>query len=264
MKIDHKESIEDFGNQFLIDSNIDDYWGSNEMLKDIVSPFDLKNIENKIIMEVGSGSGRIIKNLLKYSPKQIIAIEPSKAIEVAKNNNQKNLKKINFLNIKGEDIKFENELDFVFSLGVIHHIPNGNIVCKRIFQSLKPNGKFLIWLYGHEGNELYLLIFNNLRRMSRLIPDFFLRFFCYFLNLLASIYILFCLVIKLPMKDYMLNVFRKCSFRKRNYIIFDQLNPSFSKYYKKIEVEELLKDSGFKKIKIYNRHNYSWFAIAEK
>ena len=62
----------------------------------------------------------------------------------------------------------------------------------------------------------------------------------------------------------MLNVFRKCSFKKRNYIIFDQLNPSFSKYYKKLEVEELLKNSGFKKIKTYNRHNYSWFAIAEK
>ena len=146
MKIDHKESIEDFGNQFLVDSNIDDYWGSNEMLKDIVHPFDLKNIENKVIMEVGSGSGRIIKNLLYYNPKQIIAIEPSKAIDIAKKNNIKDSKKINFLNIKGEDIKFENELDYVFSLGVIHHIPNGNIVCRQIFNSLKPNGKFLVWL----------------------------------------------------------------------------------------------------------------------
>lgn len=264
MKIDHKESIVDFGNQFIVDSNIDDYWGSNEMLQDIVSPFELKNIKNKIVMEVGSGSGRIIKNLINYKPNLIIAIEPSKAIEIAKKNNEKNLEKINFLNIRGEDLKFSNEIDYVFSLGVIHHIPNSKMVCQKIFESLRPNGKFLIWLYGYEGNEIYLFIFNNLRRVLRLLPDFFLRCFCYFLNFFASIYITLCLFIKLPMREYMLNVFRKCSFSKRNYIIFDQLNPSFAKYYKKTEVEELLKESGFKNIKIYHRHNYSWFAIGEK
>ena len=41
MKIDHKESYKEFGQQFLTDSNIDDYWGSKEMLKDIVDPFFL-------------------------------------------------------------------------------------------------------------------------------------------------------------------------------------------------------------------------------
>ena len=45
----------------------------------------------------------------------------------------------------------------------------------------------------------------------------------------------------------MLEVFGKCSFEKRNYIIFDQLNPSFSKYFKKQELMTLLKDTGFKK-----------------
>ena len=55
-------------------------------------------------MEVGSGSGRILKNLLKFSPRKIYSIEPSKAIEVAKKNNQSD--KIQFINIKGEDINF--------------------------------------------------------------------------------------------------------------------------------------------------------------
>ena len=45
------------------------------------------------------------------------------------------------------------------------------------------------------------------------------------------------------MKDYMQNVFTKCSFEKRNYIIFDQLNPSYSKYFTKSEVFSLLKNS---------------------
>ena len=39
MKIDHKESYKKLGEQFKIDSNIDDYWGSKNMLKDTVNPF---------------------------------------------------------------------------------------------------------------------------------------------------------------------------------------------------------------------------------
>ena len=26
---------------------------------------------------------------------------------------------------------------------------------EKVYKSLKPGGKFLIWVYGHEGNELY-------------------------------------------------------------------------------------------------------------
>tara|TARA_Y100000031_G_C7909812_1_gene243294 strand:- start:270 stop:455 length:186 start_codon:yes stop_codon:yes gene_type:complete len=61
-----------------------------------------------------------------------------------------------------------------------------------------------------------------------------------------------------------MNVLKKCSFEKRKYIIFDQLNPSYSKYYTKKEFETLLSKSGFQKFKIVNRHQYSWTAIAEK
>ena len=57
---------------------------------------------------------------------------------------------------------------------------------------------------------------------------------------------------------------KKCSFEKRNYIIFDQLNPTYSKYFKKHELLNLLKGVGFKKVKIRHRHSYSWLAIAEK
>ncbi len=66
------------------------------------------------------------------------------------------------------------------------------------------------------------------------------------------------------MKNYFLKVFKTFSFEKRSYVIFDQLNPSFSKYFKKDELINVLKKTGFKKIKINHRHGYSWTAIAEK
>jgi len=80
----NKDSINDFGKQFKYHSKINDYWGSLEMLNDIVNPFNLSLVENKIICEVGVGSGRILRNLVKLSPKKIYAIDPSEAIEIAK------------------------------------------------------------------------------------------------------------------------------------------------------------------------------------
>jgi len=264
MKIDHKESYKEFGEQFITDSNIDGYWGSKEMLQDIVYPFTLTSIKNKVIMEVGVGSGRILNNLVKFLPKKAIAVEPSQAINIAKKNNSLSKVKIEFLNIKAENLKIKKKVDYVFSLGVIHHIPNHKKACIKVYDSIKPKGKFIIWVYGHEGNELYLLIFNNIRRVTRILPDSVLRMFCALLNLICYAYIFLCKFIRLPMQKYMLEVFGKCSFEKRNYIIFDQLNPSFSKYFKKQELIDLLKESGFKNISITHRHGYSWLAIAQK
>ena len=69
IKINHKESIKDFGKQFKLHDNIDDYWGSLEMLRDIVKPFDLNLVKNKIVCEIGVGSGRILKNLMTENKK---------------------------------------------------------------------------------------------------------------------------------------------------------------------------------------------------
>ena len=263
MKIDHKDSYKDFGAQFVVDNKIDGFHGSKKMLEDIVSPFNLKLIKNKTIMEVGTGSGRILKNLLKFKPKKIIGVEPSEAINVAKKNNEESTKII-FKNIKGENIKDLEKYDFVFSIGVIHHIPNYKKVCKNIYNSLKTNGKFICWVYGYEGNEIYIFVFNNLRRLTILMPDFLLRFLCNILNIFLYLYIFLCKFLSLPLKDYLLNVFSKCSFSKRNYIIFDQLNPSFSKYFKKEEISQLMKISGFKDVKLHRRHKYSWTIISKK
>ena len=259
-----KDSIKDFGDQFNYHNKIEDYWASTQMLKDIVKPFDLNLIKDKTVCEVGIGSGRILKNLAKFLPEKIYAIEPSASILVAKKNNENTNVKIFYENIPGQMMNFDNKIDIIFSLGVIHHIPQADEVCKKIHQSLKDKGKFIIWLYGKEGNGLYLLIFNNLRRITKYLPDKILNLISLILNFFLSFYIFLCKYLNLPLRNYMLNVLKKCSFENRKYIIFDQLNPSYSKYYSKSDVESLLKNSGFTKFEVFSRHGYSWTAIAEK
>ncbi len=262
MEIDHKKSYKDFGNQFSVDSDINGFWGSESLLKEIISPFNLDLIENKKIMEVGVGSGRIINNLAKFNPKHIVGIEPSIAINIAKKNID--FPRLDLLNIEAQNMKFENEFDFVFSLGVIHHIPEYKEALKKIHNSLKNDGKFIIWVYGKEGNELYLLIFNNLRKITIILPDFILRIISQFLTVTTYFYGFLCKFLSLPLKDYFINVFNKFSFKHRSYVIFDQLNPSYAKYFTKQELIANLEDAGFKIEILNHRLKYSYTVICHK
>ena len=262
MKIDHKESFGDFGNQFSIDRDIDGFWGSESLLEEIVSPFDLKLIKDKKIMEVGVGSGRITNNLIKFNPQKIIGIEPSIAINIAKKNI--NSSKVELLNLKAQNMNFEHEFTFVFSLGVILHIREYRDALKKIYNSLKKDGKFIIWVYGKEGNELYLLIFNNLRKITILLPDFILRIISQLLAITTYLYGFLCKFFPLPLKDYFVNVFNKFSFKHKSYVIFDQLNPSFAKYFSKEELIKDLEKTGFKIEKLNHRLKYSYTAICYK
>ena len=188
MKIDHKESFGDFGNQFSIDRDIDGFWGSESLLEEIVSPFDLKLIKDKKIMEVGVGSGRITNNLIKFNPQKIIGIEPSIAINIAKKNI--NSSKVELLNLKAQNMNFENEFNYVFPWCNTSYSRISRCFKKNL-QFVKKDGKFIIWVYGKEGNELYLLIFNNLRKITILLPDFILRIIHNF-SQLQLIYMVFC------------------------------------------------------------------------
>ena len=262
MKIDHKESVKDFGDQFLTDKDIGGYWGSIELLKEIVFPFDLNLIKNKKIMDIGIGSGRISNNLLKYEPLKLVAVEPSDAINIAKENIKSD--KIEYLNIKGQDVNFENEFDYIFALCVIHHIPEYKIVLKKIEKSLKQNGKFIAWVYGKEGMEFYIFMLKNLRRITSIMPDFILRIFSKFLAILTYPYGFLCNFFPLPLKKYFVTMFNKFSFKHKSYVIFDQFNPSFYKYFSKTELTETLDEAGFKVESLVNTVGHQYTVVCTK
>ncbi len=262
MKIDHKESYRDFGDQFLAHKDIGGYWGSIELLKEIVFPFDLNLIKDKKIIDIGIGSGRISNNLLKYKPSKLVAVEPSEAINVAKNNIKSD--KIEYYNVKGQDINFENEFDYAFALCVLHHIPEYKDVLEKIQKSLKTNGKFIAWVYSKEGMEFYIFILKNLRRITSVMPDIILKIISQFMALLTYPYGFLCKFFPLPLKKYFLTIFNKFSFKHKSLVIFDQFNPSFYKYFSRNELIGVLEKKGFKVESLVNTVGHQYTVVCSK
>lgn len=260
-----QQTIQDFGDQWQIHGQVDaDHWSSREMFVDHFGElFDPEDIEGKVVAEVGSGSGRIVNMICSFGPAKCYAIEPSSGFEILKKNTRKHAGTVEYINKTGDEFQLDG-LDYVFSLGVIHHIKDPLDVVKNIHDSLKDGGAFLIWVYGYEGNEAYVIALRALSAITTRMSDSWLDRFSAALNYAIQPYVWLCRILPLPMRGYLLNVFGKCGWEQRKYIIFDQLNPAYAKYYKRAELGELLSAAGFSSFELFHRHGYSWTALARK
>ena len=257
-------TINDFGEQWRQYSDNEGYYGSVELFSDILFPFlAVEEIKGCRVAEIGSGTGRIVNMLLQAGAGHVIAIEPSEAFEVLCHNLLEP-EKFTCLKVTGDLLPASGDLDFVFSIGVLHHIPDPKPVVEAAFRALRPGGWFLVWLYGKEGNALYLSFISPLRVFTKRLPHFMLSFLAEIMYWPLVLYIKFCHRLPLPLKGYMLSVFEKMSPEKRRLIIYDQLNPSYAKYYTRREAEKLLIDGKFKNVRIHHRHGYSWTVIGTK
>jgi SAM-dependent methyltransferase len=259
-----ERTIEDFGEQWLRYRDNEGYYGSLELFEDILSPFltstDFRGCK---VAEIGSGSGRIVNMLLQAGARHVIAVEPSDAFEVLCEN-IKQIKTVTCLRSSGEKLPASGDLDYVFSIGVLHHIPNPRPVVEAVFNALRPGGKFLIWLYGKEGNQLYLTLIHPLRLLTKHLPHFALAALVWIIYYPLLFYVYLCLSFPFPLREYLLTTFKKMSPEKKRLIIYDQLNPAHAKYYTRFEAEKLLADGKFENIRIHHRHGYSWTLIGTK
>ena len=261
---DENKTINDFGRQWSIYRDNEGFYGSMGLFSDIISPFlNAVEITDCRVAEIGSGTGRIVNMLLEAGAKYVVALEPSDAFEVLCQN-IKQPEKVNCLKMTGDQLPADGNLDYIFSIGVLHHIPDPKPVIEAAFRALRPGGHFLVWLYGKEGNAFYLTVVTLLRVLTKRLPHFALSALARIACWPLLFYMKLCHRLSLPLQEYMVAVFEKMSPEKRRLIIYDQLNPSYSKYYTKREAEKLLIDGKFENVRTHHRHGYSWTVIGTK
>ena len=123
-------------------------------------------ITNKQILDVGCGTGRWTKYVAKYAA-SVDAVDPSKAIETAAQL-LSDCTNVRLSRTSVDGLPFaDNSFDFVFSLGVLHHIPDTQLAMKQCVAKLKPSGHFLVYLYYRFDNRG--VFFKGIFRLSDLI-----------------------------------------------------------------------------------------------
>jgi SAM-dependent methyltransferase len=126
---------------------------------DIITPQMLN--ASTSVLEVGCGSGRFLK-YLDDKAGLLVGVDPSHAIYAADNliGTKEN---VMLVKASANDLPFADEsFDFVYSIGVLHHIPDTAKAMQACVNKVKKGGYFFTYLYYNLDNRgfLFRTVFN--------------------------------------------------------------------------------------------------------
>lgn len=258
--------IRDFGEQWTSFERQDGEFVAPAHLEDILAPLmSLEELRGRAVCEIGCGNGRFLRTLGLFA-EHATGVEPSDAAPLARAYTS-DLDNVSVEQRSVYDLRDElnRSFDTVFCIGVLHHLPEPVRALEKMRALLRDGqSKLVVWVYGREGNELYLRFVEPLRRVTTKLPHAFLRILAYLLAPILWLYIRCCRFVRLPMRAYMRNVLAKLDFYYLVLNIYDQLNPGIAVYWTRSEVERLLTDAGFGNVVLHHRHGYSWTAVANR
>ena len=122
--------------------------------------------KDAIGFDLGCGSGRWAK-LAAERVGKLHCIDPSISIEVARKSLH-TLENCEFHQLSVDEMPFSDQsMDFGYSLGVLHHVPDTSAAIATCVSKIKPGGPFLLYLYYSFDNKPPW--FRTLWQMSDLI-----------------------------------------------------------------------------------------------
>jgi len=259
------QTIADFGEQWTAYPDSDGFFGSTELFNDFFRPLVTdRDVAGCRVAEIGAGTGRFINVLARAGAAHIVALEPSDAFRVMHENTVAFSDRITYLRTTGDQLPGDASLDYVFVIGVLHHIPDPDPVVAAAFRALRSGGKLAVWLYGREGTGFYLALVRPLWSLTRRLPHQSLDLLVRLIYPLFWCYMTACRWMPLPLAAYMQRVMLPLTPAKRRVVIYDQLNPAYAKYYTRIEAHDALSRLGFIDIRLHHRHGISWTVLGTK
>jgi len=126
-----------------------------------------------VIMDVGCGSGRWAQFAANYC-KILHLVDPSNDALVVARRNLSDVTNCEFHHASTENLPVADEsCDLVYSLGVLHHIPDTASGIRDCVRKLKPGAPFLVYLYYRFDNRP--IWFRGLWQLSNLLRMFLSR-----------------------------------------------------------------------------------------
>lgn len=228
--------------------------------------------KDTVVLDVGCGSGRWTK-YLENKVKFVEAIDPSDAVISAVqllDSTQTRVTQASVDNIPFED----NSFDLVFSLGVLHHIPDTKRALKKCVEKVKIRGYFMVYLYYSLDNRglFYKMLFklsNSFRWVISKLPSVLKKIVCDVISIiiyapfafLARSFLFFGLnkiAKKLPLYNYHDKPFKLL----RNDSL-DRFGTPLEQRFSKSEIKKMMEDSGLINIKFSQKEPF-WHAVGQK
>jgi SAM-dependent methyltransferase len=199
---------------------------------------------NSIIVDAGCGNGRyinIINQIASPVPRLIIAVDLSDSIYVAAKNCS-NFSNVLFLKMNLNLLPgvLKQPVDYVYSIGVLHHTPSAEAAFESLARCVKKSGFMSVYLYG-KGNPLLYRVNSFLR--NRLFQKWPHRLVYYLAVLIAIPSQLFRIRFFGPWALDFITRIVFISYDVHN--MFDAYTAGYTSFHTKSEVEEWYRRNGF-------------------
>ena len=270
--IDHKV-VEEFGNEWSEFNQSE--LSEDELIlifNDYFRVFPWENISKSSVgFDLGCGSGRWAKFV---SPKvgKLFCIDPSNAIEIAKKN-LKNFKNCRFIKSGVDQIPLEdNSMDFGYSLGVLHHVPDTADGLKKAVSKLKKGAPFLVYLYYAMDNQpiWYKFIWKISDFFRKAISSLPFKSKLFITNTIALLiyfplarFSKFLFKIGVNVHSFPLSNYRNKSFYTMRTDALDRFGTKLELRYTRNEIEQMMITAGLINIIFSNSTPY-WCAVGIK
>ena len=264
-----KQTVEGFGDEW---ERFDQQSLSKKELQEIFDSYfsifpwdDLPSLP--VGFDLGCGSGRWAK-LVASRVKRLHCIDPSSAIDVAKRN-LANHHNCEFHHADVDNIPLPDaSMDFGYSLGVLHHIPDTQKAMVACVKKLKPGAPFLVYLYyAFENRPIWFRalwkLSNIIRRGVSSLPHG-LRYFVsqiiagiiYLPLARASFFLEKC---GLNVANIPLSAYRNRSFYTMRTDALDRFGTRLEQRFTKNEINKMMETAGLENI-TFSKNTY-WCAV---
>jgi SAM-dependent methyltransferase/uncharacterized protein YbaR (Trm112 family) len=258
-------TMDRFGYEWL---HFSDYNCDN--FKPFVAPLPVDFFKGKIGLDIGCGAGRHSFQASQRGA-EILAIDISQAVDAAQQNNIAN-KRVHIIQADVYNLPVKSGIfDFIYSLGVLHHLPEPENGYQALVPFLRKGGAIFIWLYAFSARKIALELLravaqrlsnNNIRRMAFLcnIVDYGI-----FINI-------FRLTQKLPFLGKWIKQhtpLRIIEYAAHGYRVsytdwFDRLSAPITNYYKENEMKLWLERSQLCNTKLQLEGDSWWWLYGER
>jgi len=230
-----------------------------------ISPVTPEFFKGKLGLDAGCGFGRHIYSAVMFGAR-MVGMDFSDAIE----SSRKNTAMLKDVYLAKGDIYCppfrENIFDFVYSIGVLHHLPDPERGFNSILRFVKRGGSIFIWVYS-DSRKFTNTVLEFARMFTTRMPFPVLKTICF---LFAALDYLVIRSVKLFSKNIFLGkLLDKITFdRVKIYMPypfqvifadwFDRLSAPVRFYYNENDLKGWAKRAGLKKVIISPTGKYGW------
>jgi ubiquinone/menaquinone biosynthesis C-methylase UbiE len=219
-------------------------------------------------MDVGCGSGRWARFVAPHVGTLHLVDPSAEALEVARQN-LRDEPNCTFHLSGVDDLPLPDEsLDFVYSLGVLHHVPDTEAAIHACVSKLKPGGTFLVYLYYAFDNRppWFRAVWRASDALRRAISNLPPRLKHWITDIVA-------LLVYLPLArmawlanrlgrdtgDFPLSTYANCSFYTMRTDSLDRFGTRLEQRFTRSQIEQMLVGAGLSEV-VFNEDGAFWTA----